>query len=232
MSRGRPQSFTLATVQRLRRLGEMSLEMQLGPRSSRAKYGVWLYPGGNGDPLKVWAQRRDVIRTVLQRETSQWGIRSTGEGGWEAAASPLLTDGSFPSNVLTPTAHQALRVELEVKKEHELSQSLLSGGLQSSSGDITTEISTPERGMRTNNGGEGALGVKEAYEDEAAQIQGRMAGLGRRCMGGVWSKGPWLETVLKKRLEQREQGREGGRRGWGGGRVWVLYPKTRGKQEW
>lgn len=77
----------------------MSLEMQLGPRLSRAKYRVWLYPGGNGDPLKVWAQRRDVIRTVLQREISQRGIRSMGEGGWEAAASTLLTDGSFPSNM-------------------------------------------------------------------------------------------------------------------------------------
>lgn len=41
--------------------------------------------------------------------------------------------------------------------------------------------------MRTNNSGEGALGVKEAYEDDeddAAQIQGRISGLGRRAWAG------------------------------------------------
>lgn len=41
----------LALAQGLRRLGEMSLEMQLGPRWQRAQYkGCGLHPVGNGDP--------------------------------------------------------------------------------------------------------------------------------------------------------------------------------------
>lgn len=77
--------------------------------------------------------------------------------------------------------------------------------------------------MRTNNSEKGALRVKEASEDNAAQTQGRIAGLRqveRATREGRCSKGIQPEIGLKKAVREREQGRGGGRRGWGGGRVW------------
>lgn len=81
-----------------------------------------------------------------------------------------------------------------------------------------------------NNSEKGALRIKEASEDNAAQIQGRIAGLRqvehatreRRC-----SKGIQPEIGLKKAV--RERARE---RGWeerlGRWEGLVIYPKTRG----
>lgn len=66
--------------------------------------------------------------------------------------------------------------------------------------------------MRTNNSEKGALRVKEASEDNAAQTQGRIAGLRqveRATREGRCSKGIQPEIGLRKAV--RERARE---RGW------------------
>lgn len=75
----------------------------------------------------------------------------------------------------------------------------------------------------------GALGVKEALEDNAAQIQGRIAGL-RQVEHAKkerrYSKGIQPEIGLKKAVRKRAR-----ERGWqerlGRWEGLIIYPKTR-----
>lgn len=83
--------------------------------------------------------------------------------------------------------------------------------------------------MRTNNSEKGALRVKEASEDNAAQTQGRIAGLRqveRATREGRCSKGIQPEIGLRKAVRERESKGEGvaGEAGEVGG----FGPKTRG----
>ena len=62
--------------------------------------GCELYAVGIGDPLKVSPPGNEVIRDVLLEEVSQRGIKSTAEGGWEAAAvAPPLRADPLPSSI-------------------------------------------------------------------------------------------------------------------------------------
>ena len=65
-----------------------------------------MYAVGIGDPLKVSPPGNEVIRDVLQEEVSQRGIKSTAEGGWEAAAvAPPLRAEPLPRASAGPFLH-------------------------------------------------------------------------------------------------------------------------------
>lgn len=91
------ECLTLATLQGRRRWGGRSSKV-LG-RGGLNEGCEW-YAVGTGDPLKVSPPGNEVIRDVLHEEVSQRGVKSTAEGGWEAAAlAPPLRAGPLPLDI-------------------------------------------------------------------------------------------------------------------------------------
>lgn len=79
---------------------------QQGPGSGGLNEGCEWFAVGTGDPLKVSPPGNEVIRDVLQEEVSQRGVKSTAEGGWEAAAlAPPLRAGPFLEASPDPFLH-------------------------------------------------------------------------------------------------------------------------------